>query len=88
MGGVPLAPGWPCEGPLLNMAESLARRLLPAFATPTGLPYGTINLRYGVPIKETPVTCTACCSSFLVEFGSLTRLTGWLCIDDPRVWIS
>ena len=29
IGGVPLAPGWPCEGPLLNMAESLARRLLP-----------------------------------------------------------
>ena len=26
--GVPLAPGWPCHGPLLAMAESLARRLL------------------------------------------------------------
>ena len=31
IGGVPLAPGWPCEGPLLNMAESLARRLLPGW---------------------------------------------------------
>lgn len=58
------------------MAESLARRLLPAFATPTGLPFGTINLRYGVPTTETPVTCTACCSSFIVEFGTLSRLTG------------
>ena len=28
-GGIPLPPGWPCEGPLLSMAESLARRLLP-----------------------------------------------------------
>ena len=26
--GVPLAPGWPCQGPLLAMAESLARKLL------------------------------------------------------------
>ena len=29
VGQVALAPGWPCEGPLLSMAESLARRLLP-----------------------------------------------------------
>ena len=28
-GDIPLPPGWPCEGPLLSMAESLARRLLP-----------------------------------------------------------
>ena len=75
-GRIPLPPGWPCEGPLLNMAESLARRLLPAFNTPTGLPYGTVNLRYGVPPMETTVTCVACCSSFILEFGTLTRLTG------------
>jgi len=24
-----------------------------AFNTPTGLPYGTVNLKYGVPAKET-----------------------------------
>ncbi len=75
-GRIPLAPGWPCEGPLLNMAESLARRLLPAFNTPTGLPYGTINLRYSVPPQETPITCVSCCSSFIMEFGTLSRLTG------------
>jgi mannosidase alpha-like ER degradation enhancer 2 len=28
-GEIPLAPGWPCEGPLLRLAESLARRILP-----------------------------------------------------------
>jgi len=28
-GGIPVPPEWPCEGPLLSMAESLARRLLP-----------------------------------------------------------
>jgi mannosidase alpha-like ER degradation enhancer 2 len=76
MADVPLSPGWPCNGPLLNMAHSLALRLLPAFDTPTGLPYGTINLRYGVPPSETPITCVACCSSFLIEFGTLSRLTG------------
>lgn len=30
--GIPLPPGWPCDGPLLSMAESLARRLLPGVA--------------------------------------------------------
>ena len=35
LGQVALAPGWPCEGPLLSMAESLARRLLPGDDTST-----------------------------------------------------
>lgn len=30
-----------------------AKRLLPAFDTKTGMPYGTVNLRYGVPVNET-----------------------------------
>ncbi|XP_066289002.1 ER degradation-enhancing alpha-mannosidase-like protein 2 isoform X2 [Branchiostoma lanceolatum] len=47
-----------------------------AFDTPTGMPYGTVNLRYGVPPGETPVTCTAGVGTFLVEFGTLSRLTG------------
>lgn len=47
-----------------------------AFDTPTGLPYGTINLLYGIPPGEIPITCTACCASFVVEFGTLSRLTG------------
>jgi len=34
--GVKLEPGWPCEGPLLRLAEDAATRLLPAFDTPTG----------------------------------------------------
>jgi hypothetical protein len=37
--------GWPCSGPLLRLAEDAAQRLLPAFDTPTGMPYGTVNLR-------------------------------------------
>ena len=30
------------NGELLRLAEDLARRLLPAFDTPTGIPYGTV----------------------------------------------
>ncbi|XP_077994104.1 ER degradation-enhancing alpha-mannosidase-like protein 2 [Glandiceps talaboti] len=67
---------WPCEGPLLDLAEGVAKRLLPAFYTPTGMPYGTVNLLYGVPDNETPVTCTAGVGTFIIEFGTLSRLTG------------
>ncbi|KAL4224501.1 ER degradation-enhancing alpha-mannosidase-like protein 2 [Mactra antiquata] len=75
-GGLELEPGWPCSGPLLRMAEDVARRLLPAFDTPTGMPYGTVNLKHGVPSGETTVTCTAGVGTFLVEFGALSKLTG------------
>lgn len=51
--GAKLEPGWPCNGPLLRLAEDVAKRLLTAFDTNTGMPYGTINLRYGVPENET-----------------------------------
>ncbi|OWF51949.1 ER degradation-enhancing alpha-mannosidase-like protein 2 [Mizuhopecten yessoensis] len=74
--GLGVEPGWPCSGPLLSMAEDVARRLLPAFDTMTGMPYGTVNLRHGVPKGETPVTCTAGVGTFIVEFGTLSRLTG------------
>ncbi|XP_033752189.1 ER degradation-enhancing alpha-mannosidase-like protein 2 [Pecten maximus] len=74
--GLGLEPGWPCSGPLLSMAEDVARRLLPAFDTVTGMPYGTVNLRHGVPKGETPITCTAGVGTFIVEFGTLSRLTG------------
>lgn len=39
------------------------------------MPYGTVNLRYGVPPDETPVTCTAGVGTFILEFGVLSRLT-------------
>ncbi|KAL9696371.1 hypothetical protein quinque_015656 [Culex quinquefasciatus] len=74
--GVELEEGWPCNGPLLRLAEDVAKRLLPAFDTRTGMPYGTVNLKYGVPYGETSVTCTAGIGTFVVEFGALSRLTG------------
>ncbi|KAG9510687.1 ER degradation-enhancing alpha-mannosidase-like protein 2 [Fragariocoptes setiger] len=68
--------GWPCSGPLLDKAVDVARRLLPAFETESGMPYGTVNLRHGVPNNEIPVSCTAGVGTFIVEFGALSRLTG------------
>jgi mannosidase alpha-like ER degradation enhancer 2 len=74
--GVVVEPGWPCNGPLLQLAEDVARRLIAAFDTTTGMPYGTVNLRYGVPVGETSITCTAGVGTFILEFGTLSRLTG------------
>uniref|UniRef100_A0A672RGT7 alpha-1,2-Mannosidase n=3 Tax=Sinocyclocheilus TaxID=75365 RepID=A0A672RGT7_SINGR len=74
--GMEVEEGWPCSGPLLRMAEDAARKLLPAFQTPTGMPYGTVNLLRGVNPSETPVTCTAGVGTFILEFSTLSRLTG------------
>ena len=74
--GINLEPGWPCNGPLLRLAEDMAKRLIAAFDTPTGMPYGTVNLKYGVPEGETSITCTAGIGTFILEFGTLSRLTG------------
>lgn len=73
---VPVDPSWPCTGPLLDLAVALAKKLLPAFDTATGIPYGTVNLVWGVPHEETNITCTAGGGTFVVEFGTLSRLTG------------
>jgi hypothetical protein len=37
------------DGQMLRLAHDLARRLLPAFYTATGMPYPRVNLRYGIP---------------------------------------
>lgn len=47
-----------------------------AFQTATGMPYGTVNLLNGVSPTETPVTCTAGVGTFILEFATLSRLTG------------
>ncbi|CDS40173.1 er degradation enhancing alpha mannosidase [Echinococcus multilocularis] len=78
--GMDLEPGWPCHGRLLALAERFASKLLPAFNTPTGMPYGTVNLAHNaVPPNETPITCVATVGTLILEFGALSRLTG-----DPR----
>lgn len=61
---------------LLTLAIDLGERLLPAFHTVTGIPYGTVNLRSGVPPGETEVASTAGAGSLTIEFEVLSRLTG------------
>jgi len=64
---------------LLHLADSLGNRFLPAFETPTGLPYAWINLKYGVMENETTETSThqgVVGGSLILEMGVLSRLTG------------
>ena len=61
---------------LLGLAIDLGERLLPAFDTPTGIPYHRVNLRRGVLPSESPDTCTAAAGSLLIEFGTLSRYSG------------
>jgi hypothetical protein len=42
-------PKYEYNNELLTLAIDLGERLLPAFNTKTGIPYGTVNLMYGVP---------------------------------------
>ncbi|PHH49239.1 ER degradation-enhancing alpha-mannosidase-like protein 1 [Ceratocystis fimbriata CBS 114723] len=97
------------DGQLLRLAYDLAERLLPAFYTPSGIPYPRVNLRTGIPFypnsplhklrgmdvpKETSnvcdtgstggaedkpeitETCSAGAASLVLEFTTLSRLTG------------
>jgi len=59
---------------LLRLAEDLGRRLLPAFDSPTGMPYMHVNLKTG----ETRGTRTnpAEIGTLVLEFGTLARLAG------------
>jgi hypothetical protein len=90
--------GFDYDGQLLRLAYDLAERLLPAFYTPTGLPYPRVNLRHGVPFyanspfntpsedgqcqlkpqagAEITETCSAGAGSLVLEFTTLSRLTG------------
>ncbi|TVU28455.1 hypothetical protein EJB05_19972 [Eragrostis curvula] len=61
---------------LLHLAVNLGNRFLPAFETPTGLPYAWINLKYGVMENETTETSTSGCGSLILEMGALSRLSG------------
>src|SRR2546429_6739036 len=59
---------------LLQLAEDLGNRLLPVFNSPTGLPYVYVNLRTG-QVRD-PVTNPAETGTLLLEFGTLSKLTG------------
>src|SRR5882724_6393840 len=59
---------------LLQLAEDLGKRLLPVFNSPTGLPYVYVNLQTG-QVRD-PVTNPAETGTLLLEFGTLSKLTG------------
>eukprot|EP01084_Bolivina_argentea_P097035 174431_1 len=64
------------NGELLDLSLELGERLLPAFVlSKTNIPYGTVNLRHGVPENETTIVCTSCAGTFLMEFGVLSLLS-------------
>jgi hypothetical protein len=59
---------------LLSLAEDLGNRLLPVFNSPTGLPYVYVNLHTG-QVRD-PMTNPAETGTLLLEFGTLSKLTG------------
>jgi mannosidase alpha-like ER degradation enhancer 2 len=63
----------------LALATDLGNRLLPAFGSKTGMPYRYVNLRTGAVTG--PVSNPAEIGTLMLEFGTLSRLTG-----DPRYY--
>lgn len=59
---------------LLALAEDLGNRLLPAFNSPTGMPYAYVNLKTGK--VRGAETNPAEVGTLLLEFGTLSKLTG------------
>ena len=59
---------------LLGLAKDLADRELAAFKSPTGMPYGDVNLK--TDAVRRPITNPAEVGTMLIEFGTLTKLTG------------
>jgi mannosidase alpha-like ER degradation enhancer 2 len=58
---------------LLHLADDLGTRLLPAFNTPTGMPYMYVNLRTGktTGARSNPAEI----GTLILEFGTLSKLT-------------
>jgi len=59
---------------VLEKAREFGDRLLPAFRSPTGLPYYYVNLKTGATKGQ--IVCVAEAGSYLLEFGILSYYTG------------
>jgi mannosidase alpha-like ER degradation enhancer 2 len=59
---------------LLELADDLGTRLLPAFSSPTGMPYMYVNLKTGRTsgARSNPAEI----GTLILEFGTLAKLTG------------
>jgi mannosidase alpha-like ER degradation enhancer 2 len=60
---------------LLALAEDLGKRLLPAFNSPTGMPYVFVNLKTGT-VRGAETNPAEVGTLLLLEFGTLSKLTG------------
>ena len=58
----------------LSLAEDLAKRLMKAFDSPTGMPYRYVNLKTGA--TSGAVSNPAEIGTYLVEYGTLSKHTG------------
>jgi mannosidase alpha-like ER degradation enhancer 2 len=58
----------------LRLAGDLGNRLLPAFDSPTGMPFRYVNLKTGE--TRDPVSNPAEIGTLMLEFGTLSKLTG------------
>jgi ER degradation enhancer, mannosidase alpha-like 2 len=58
---------------LLALADDLGTRLLPAFNSPTGMPYRFVNLKTGK--TKDKISNPAETGTLLIEFGTLSKLT-------------
>lgn len=74
MGGLLSAYEMDGEKKFLALATDLANRLIKAYHSPTGMPYRFVNLKTGK--TSGAVSNPAEIGTSLLEFGTLTRLTG------------
>ena len=58
----------------LNLAEDIAKRMLPIFDSPTGMPYRYVHLQTGA-VKD-HYNNPAEISTYIIEYGTLSKLTG------------
>lgn len=74
MGGLLSAYQLDGDSRFLALAEDLAKRMMPVFESPTGMPYRLVNLRTGAVRGEITNPCEV--GSMLLEYGMLSKLTG------------
>jgi mannosidase alpha-like ER degradation enhancer 2 len=74
LGGLISAYQMDADPRFLALARDLGARLLPAFGSPTGMPYRFVNLRTGA--ASGAVSNPAEIGTLMLEFGTLSKLTG------------
>ncbi len=67
------------DGRWLDLAVDLADRLMPAFDSPTGMPYRYVHLQTGA-VRD-PINNPAEIGTLMLEFGTVSRITG-----DPKYY--